>query len=89
MDNKKLRQRGIYDLIVDITKFENKESCFQNVKNIVQTNTRNIPLPDVDIVNVESQLKYKGNVKTKYPQIIDYCKKDIIENNISLGKLKK
>ena len=81
MSKNKLGTPDFYNLIIAITKHQKKDSCFQNVRNIVQTNTRNVPLPDVRIVDIESEMLYKGIIKTKSPQTINMCKKNIIENN--------
>jgi hypothetical protein len=85
MENKRrLKQRSVLGNIIDITAHENQDSCFQNVKNIVQINTRNIPIyKSKSVINIDSEMKYQGFNKTEQSKINEYCK---IGKNISTNK---
>ena len=90
MNNKRqLQQRGVFGHIVDVTAHENQESCFQNVKNIVQINSRNIPIyKSKYVIDIDSEMKYKGFNKTNPSNIVKTCEnqQNISKNDNKLFK---
>jgi len=63
IDNSETRGSSIkdyekkYNYIMKVYNFDHPEECIQEEPNFIQTNYRDVVLPDKDLVNVESELR--------------------------------
>jgi len=46
-----------YDYIMKLYNYDHPEECMQHTPNFIQTNIRDVRLPDTDLVNIESELR--------------------------------
>jgi len=46
-----------YNYIMKLYQYDHPEECMQHTPNFIQTNRRDVRLPDTDLVNVESELR--------------------------------